>query len=332
MKLFGTALFLLLLIFTVSAQENTGFSIAERTGAKQIDILYNKTVVASYRWGTDVGRPVLTAVKALSGIPVTRGFPLAPEEGERIDRPFEAGIFMGHESVNGLDFWNTQGGKVSILHDRVVKKEASATSAVLEVSAQWREQNKIPLVVEGTRYEFSISGPNLLIDRITTFIALREDVTFADKAGGFVGIRLARAFELPGQENVVRIDREGKPGARPVAAGRGVTGVYTSSEGVSGETIAATNAKWVTVSATIGDKPVSVTVVDHSSNNGYPTRWNVSGRGLVAANPFGSKAYGGRERPAFVLHPAEQVEFKYRFIIHEGPALPDAEVRRLAEF
>ena len=37
---------------------------------------------------------------------MTRGWPLAPRPGERVDHPHHVGLWFNYESVNSLDFWN----------------------------------------------------------------------------------------------------------------------------------------------------------------------------------------------------------------------------------
>ena len=37
---------------------------------------------------------------------VTRGFPLEPRPGERVDHPHHVGLWFNHGDVNGVDFWN----------------------------------------------------------------------------------------------------------------------------------------------------------------------------------------------------------------------------------
>ena len=37
---------------------------------------------------------------------MTRGFPLDPRKGERVDHPHHVGLWLNHGDVNGLDFWN----------------------------------------------------------------------------------------------------------------------------------------------------------------------------------------------------------------------------------
>ena len=43
--------------------------------------------------------------------------------------------------------------------------------------------------------------------------------------------------------------------------------------------------------ASINGEPVTVAILDHPSNAGYPTHWHARGYGLFAANPLGDKQF-----------------------------------------
>ena len=47
--------------------------------------------------------------------------------------------------------------------------------------------------------------------------------------------------------------------------------------------------------ATIDGEPVTVAILDHPSNVGYPTHWHARGYGLFAANPLGDKQFNEAE-------------------------------------
>src|SRR5690606_9366416 len=65
------------------AQES-GFSFKEDPSAKKIDVLYNGKLLTAYCYFDSVMKPVLYPVKTVSGITVTRGYPLDPRPGERV--------------------------------------------------------------------------------------------------------------------------------------------------------------------------------------------------------------------------------------------------------
>ena len=67
---------------------------------------------------------------------------------------------------------------------------------------------------------------------------------------------------------------------------------------------------------------ISIAIIDHPKNPGYPTYWHARGYGLFAANPLGQKAFsGGKEELNLTLKQGEKAVFRYRIIIHSGDIL-----------
>lgn len=52
-------------------------------------------------------KPVLFPVHTASEKRITHGFPIAPNNGERIDHPHHYGIWFNHGIVNDVDYWNS---------------------------------------------------------------------------------------------------------------------------------------------------------------------------------------------------------------------------------
>ncbi len=72
----------------------------------KVDIFINGSLFSSYRYPADLEKPFLYPVIAPNGSVLTRGYPLEPRKGERIDHPHQIGLWFNHGSINGLDFWN----------------------------------------------------------------------------------------------------------------------------------------------------------------------------------------------------------------------------------
>jgi hypothetical protein len=77
------------------------------------------------------------------------------------------------------------------------------------------------------------------------------------------------------------------------------------------------------LSGKIGTEDISIAILDHPANAGYPTYWHARGYGLYAANPLGQKVFSkGKENLDLKLKKGESVTFRYRVIIQSG-ALSD---------
>ena len=107
----------------------------------------------------------------------------------------------------------------------------------------------------------------------------------------------------------------------------GVIGDYLSSEGKTGQKVWGTRAKWMHLHSQLNKEPISLTIIDHPDNVGYPTYWHARGYGLFAANPLGQKAMSkGKEILNFKLKKGQSVTFKYRLLVQGGNELSKADL------
>jgi len=68
---------------------------------------------------------------------------------------------------------------------------------------------------------------------------------------------------------------------------------------------------------------VTLALLDHPKNVGFPTYWHARGYGLFAANPLGQKAMSnGKEQLNFTLAPKASVTFRHELLIIDGKATP----------
>ena len=148
------------------------------------------------------------------------------------------------------------------------------------------------------------------------------------------GLRVARQLELPSKTAEVFTDASGRPTAVPALDNTGITGMYTSSEGKKGDDVWGTRGRWTMLTGRIGERPVTIAILDHPSNPGYPTHWHARGYGLFAANPLGQAALSEGREPAFNLpvEPGSPVTFRYRVVILDSIATADAIEREARHF
>ena len=175
------------------------------------------------------------------------------------------------------------------------------------------------LLREETRFIFSGAAGRRAIDRITTWTAADKAVTFNDTKEGAFGIRVARALEQPSTEKETFVGADGKKEAAPRLDNTGVTGRYTGSDGKTGDDVWGTRGPWMGLTGTIDGQPITLAILDHPSNHGYPTYWHARGYGLFAANPFGQKGYDPKQEPVtFTLQPGQSVTFRHRILVVDG--------------
>jgi hypothetical protein len=243
--------------------------------------------------------------------------------------------------VNGLDFWNNSDGLPAaqaakmgtILHTRVVSARGGDDRGDLTVEAEWVKPDGTPLLRERTSYVFRGDGTARTIDRVITLTALGEKVVFKDIKEGVFALRVARGLEHPDKNPQLLTDASGKPAATKVVDNTGVAGEYLTSEGAKGDAVWGTRGRWALLSGTVDAEPVTVAILDHPSNPGFPTYWHARGYGLFAANPLGEKDFtGGKKELNLTLEPGKSATFRYRVLILSGPTKADAVEQKYVAF
>lgn len=309
-----------------------GVRVVVNESARRVDVFVDGKPFTSYIWPDAVKKPVLYPLRAASGTVVTRGYPMEPRPGERVDHPHHVGLWFNYGDVNGLDFWNNSDAIKpadrnkygTIRHSRIKRVTSGKDRGELEVEMQWLTNEGKPLLKEETTFIF-YAGPNQrIIDRITTLTALGERVVFKDNKEGVLGLRVARQLEQPSDKPELFTDANGKATPVPKLDNTGVTGRYQSSEGLAGDDVWGTRGRWCMLSGKIGREDITIGILDSPKNPGYPTYWHARGYGLFAANPLGQEVFSnGKQKLNFTIEPKSRMTFRYRIVILSGKASYD---------
>jgi len=144
------------------------------------------------------------------------------------------------------------------------------------------------------------------------------------------GIRYNRHLHLPSDEPETFVDAEGnKTTVTPDS--KEATGDYLSSEGITGNDVWSTRARWMDLFGNIEGEKVSLVICDHPKNFDYPTYWHARGYGLFSANPFGAHDFtDGKLTIDFTLPKGQSLTFRYRVIISSGKHLTKEEISKYA--
>ena len=124
--------------------ESASVVFVNDTANQKIDVQLNGTLFTSYHYQASLPKPVLFPLVTASGKTLTRGFPIDPQPGERVDHPHHMGHWFNYGDVNGLDFWNNSDaipeeklenyGK--IVHSEIVKINQEEGSLITKSSWQ----------------------------------------------------------------------------------------------------------------------------------------------------------------------------------------------------
>jgi len=309
-----------------------GVSVIDRPSDRRVDVLVDGRPFTSYIYPESLKKPVLYPIRSAGGAPVTRGFPLEPRPGERADHPHHVGHWFNYGDVNGYDFWGHSDATPAankpkmgtIVHKEIPHAASGAERGELAVRADWVVPDGSTLLREQTRFVFSGGPGRRVVDRVTTWTAADKRVTFKDTKEGAFGIRVARALDHPSDQPEVFVSASGEKETVPRTDNTGVTGRYIGSDGKTGEAVWGTRGPWMGLTGVVDGQRVTLAILDHPSNHGYPTYWHARGYGLFAANPLGRQGYDPKQEPAtLTLQPGQAVTFRHRILVLDGQLTRD---------
>src|SRR5215469_9149823 len=210
-----------------------GVNVTINEAERHVDITMDGEPFTSYIWPTSLKKPVLFPLITDEGITVTRGYPLEPRKGERVDHPHHAGLWFNYGNANGFDFWNNsyaiEPANRSKMGDVVFKKILSSHTGAdrgeLDVESVWVTGQNEPILDQSTHYVFIRRDHARIIDQIITLKAL-DRVVFDDDKEGLLGMRVAHWLESPTEKGGVFMDASGRPTKIAAADTAGATGVY----------------------------------------------------------------------------------------------------------
>jgi hypothetical protein len=315
-----------------------GVRVVANEAQRRVDVTIDGRPFTSYIWPTSLKKPVLYPLVTDEGITVTRGYPLDPRPGERVDHPHHAGLWFNYGDVNGFDFWNNSDAikpedrakMGSIVHTKIVSTKSGSDQGELMVDSTWVTGTGKPILDQTTRYIFARQPHGRVIDEVVTLKALDRAV-FHDDKEGVLGLRVASWLESADEKGGTYLDASGKPTQVQAGSTAGASGVYLTSEGVKGGAAWGTRGRWCTLTGHDGDRTVTIAILDHPENPGYPTYWHARGYGLFAANPLGRNIFDPKQ-PAFdfTIEKDQTATFRYRILVQSG-AVSVQELNRQAD-
>jgi hypothetical protein len=315
------------LAFCLSASSQN-VKLVQDEARRKVDVFIGGKQFTSFCYPADLEKPFLFPIYAPNGAVVTRGYPIAPRKNERVDHPHHIGLWFNHGNVNGLDFWNNSSAIRADRKDqyghiefqKIVKAEGGK-KGTLEVISNWDDNKGNTILVETTTYIFSGDKKGWTVDHISTLTAV-TDATITDNKEGMYAIRVDRAFEMPSKDNVIYTDEKGIPTTVKATDNTGVTGMYTSSNGKTGDAVWGTRNDWVVLNGTKDNVKIGFGIFDNPKNLGYPAYAHARGYGLFSVNNLGAKSYDPKaDQIVIKLAKGESVKLMHRFFIEAGSEL-----------
>lgn len=328
---------MILSISALQAQEK--IRVQKDPVRQKITITVGKQPFTEFIFTDTMEKPFLYPIMAPNGQTITRGFPWNPQPGDPTDHPHHIGLWFNYENVNGLDFWNNSYNipaekkqQYGWIRTQKILETTGGTRGKLVYLANWTDQQKNVLLTEKTTYIFSVINGNRVIDRTTELTAV-QDVSFPDVKDGMLGLRVAHELELPVLETKEYKDDKGIVTKVKATKDASVTGNYLTSEGKQGDAAWGTRGNWCMLYGKKGGDTISIVMIDHPGNIGYPTYWHARNYGLFSANPLGQKVFSqGKQVLGFALAKGQRTRFCYRVVIASGKErLAITELNKLAK-
>lgn len=327
-------------VATASSQ-NVKVQLVKNDEKQKVEVIIDGKLFTAYNYPSNIEKPFLYPVYAPSGSVITRGFPLEPRKGERIDHPHHIGLWFNHGNVNGLDFWNNSSAIPANKKDEyghiVVKsidKVKSGKTGTLVVTSEWLDNHDNLVMTEKTTYIFSGTKDTRTVDHISVLTAAADKVTITDNKEGMFAIRVDRAFEMPSNESLIFTDEKGNPTTVKATDNTGVTGMYVASNGTKGEKVWGTRAEWVLLSGTKDNVLTTFGIFDNPKNPGYPAYSHARGYGLFSMNNLGQNSYDPKkEKVVYNLLQGQSMTLYHRFFVQSGKEItPDQAKQIFADF
>lgn len=282
-------------------------SFKEFPKESRIEVWVGNRFFTAYTYVEPLKKPVLWPICTHTGREITRGYPLKPKGEDHTDHPHHIGLWFNHGNVNGHDYWNNSNligpehiGPFGKVVHKGYKVISEGIIGVLACQMDWVDSKGDVVLKESTLFKFTGKDSLRTIERITTLKAVSDKVVFKDNKEGLLGLRVGTPFE----KNIEEKDKGG---------------VYTSSQGIQGDSVWGKRASFVALDANLNGKQVQVVIYDHPLNPNYPGHWHARGYGLFGLNNLGSAIFTrGKEHLNFTLKKDQEQQFTYRVEIREG--------------
>ena len=93
-------------VLNAQISSEKGVKLVNVEDKQRVDVFVNGTLFTSYQYPGNLEKTFLYPVYSPDGTVITRGYPVEPRKGDRVDHPHHIGIWFNHGNVNGIDFWN----------------------------------------------------------------------------------------------------------------------------------------------------------------------------------------------------------------------------------
>ena len=225
----------------------------------QVSFQRDGVEIARYHFGPGLQRPFVFPVVGPAGRSLTRmGHPHDP-----VGHSHHNSIWISHQNVNGMNFWEDRGGGARIVHQRIDDLEDGPESASVVSQNAWIGTNGVPLLRERRRTCVrALPGGEWMLVIDLQLSAADADVTFGQTPFGLLGVRMAKSIG--------------------VKDGGGA--ILNSEGGVNEAGTFRKPARWIDYSGPVASGVANgITLLDHPSNPNHPSVFHTRDDGWMGS-------------------------------------------------
>jgi hypothetical protein len=300
--------------WAVWAADQEAFVPRAATMGSSIDFRSGTKLLATYRFGDDLAKPILWPLLGPSGEEITRAWPMRPAvAGGTVDHKHQKsawftygdvipeGMKLKHKrkGVEGIDFWAEEPGCGRIVCVRSRDYSTENNRCAVTTENEWRTADGEKIMEEVRKIQFHNYETAQMIVVDIDLLAGVVPIVFGDTKEGAFGVRVADSMT----------EKKGK-------------GRLTNAEGKVGMSQCwGRVSAWCDYSGPVGGKTAGVAIFV-SPSNPLPSAWHSRDYGLMAANPFarGKSGYPDMKGKKDLVRLAkdEHLKLRYALFLHDG--------------
>lgn len=280
---FKSVFFSILAVCIAAGQMHAQSKISAVKKGSKIDVTIDDLFFTSYIFTENEKYPFFYPVNGPSGASVT-----SMRNGTY---PHHSSLFFGCDRVNGGNYWQEGLDRGQIVSLREDILENDGLRVVIENECIWKRPGAISPVKDLRK--ITITAPSKEIFQIDIEIAMEMllDVTIEKTNHSLLSVRMDPALAVVNGGTM--INAEGDLGEK----------------GTFGKA-----SPWMDCYGKRGDKIEGMAIIQHPSNNWYPSPWFTRDYGFFSPTPMFWPADG----KTTILKKGETIKLKYRVLVHSG--------------
>ena len=273
-----------------SAENDTQITLLHRKN--QLVIRADEKPIATYVYSDEqILRPYFTALKAPSGVQITRHHPPRKNIDATDHATMHPGLWLAFGDISGKDFWRN---KARVRHTGFVERPRSkGPTARFAVRNEYVANGRV-ICEETCRIRILVRPAGYLIIWDSRFTSDNPAFYFGDQEEMGLGVRLATPIAVNSSSGGRILDNRGNRNEKEIWGKPSL---------------------WCDYAGPIEDVFAGVTIMPHPENFA-PSRWHVRDYGFMTANPFGRKAFDLGTPARQVIEKGEQLRLGFGILLH----------------